>query len=302
MARRQRDRAARAAALERGTIARPMSASRSARFRARTDPRRSWRRRWSRIDAAGRACDHRARCGGLSGRGRQPDHRRAAHRAATRPISGCSCSARVFGMLCHQRGVLPIHAAVGRDRWRRRWPLPALRARENPRWRRRFCAPGTAILSDDVAPSMDRSGGRHDPARAFGGSGYGRIRPPMPMGRGRIWSDAGPGWRNSAAGSAAMADGRLRRRRSSIFGSDRASSAAPRFRRLRGARRGAGADQPGLSLAARSSGSRDWAAAMLRATRGAGLFPRHFVMERPLHIDRLDETIDGIVAMVRAGR
>lgn len=204
----------------------------------------------------------------------------------------------VFGMLCHQRGVLPIHASVVEIDGRAvAFAGPSGAGKST--LAAAFLRAGYRILSDDVAPVEVHAAGMILP-------GIRRIR---------LWADSAEhaDWPvqdeercregvekfsrrlggESGRSLAPAAIIHLRQRSSKLGG--------PRFHRLRGAV----AAQELINQVYRWGalvGIEGRAAATLRATRVAGMFPRHFVMERPLKYEWLDDTIDGVVAAVRDGR
>ena len=205
-----------------------------------------------------------------------------------------------FGFLCHQRGVLPIHAASV-DIDGEAVVLAGASGAGKSTLAAAFWRRGHAVLSDDVSP-IDLS------------AGASLILPSLR--RIRLWSDSvkHAGWQSiqmerCRAGlekfSRSIASDvrplplppraivHLRRQPDTFGGS--------RFRRLRG--RAAAEEFRRQIYRWRSLvGIAGKTGAMTRSALAASRFPQHFIMERPVSFDRLDSVVDDIVATVRAAR
>lgn len=205
-----------------------------------------------------------------------------------------------FGYLCHQRGVLPIHgASVLIDG--EAIVLAGASGAGKSTLADAFARRGYAILSDDVSPVQVGPGG------ALVLPGLRRIR---------LWQDAldNAGW--DSTGMERCREG-LEKFSRSLLGEPSVSPAPPGaifhlsrkwdkqggtcFRRLRGRtaaeqlRRQIYRWRSLLALAGD-------AAALARTTTVAGNIPLHFIFERALAFDRLEEAVDDIVTTVRASR
>ena len=203
-----------------------------------------------------------------------------------------------LGYLCHQRGVLPLHAAtveIDGEAVSFAGHSGAGKSTLADAFARR----GHQILSDDISPV--------DAVR-------GVILPSLR--RVRLWSDSleHAGW--DATGMERCREGLEKFSRSlhagppakplpprAIFHLRRQSDklGGLRFRRLRGHE--AAAEFRRQVYRWRSlvglAGAPD---AMARAATAAASFPQHFIIERPFSFDELDGTVDEIVASVRAAR
>ncbi|MDB5674883.1 MAG: Serine kinase [Sphingomonas bacterium] len=203
-----------------------------------------------------------------------------------------------FGYLCHQRGILPLHAATV-DIDGEAVSFAGHSGAGKSTLADAFARRGHRVLSDDVSPV--------DTAR-------GVVLPSLR--RVRLWSDSleHAGW--DATGMERCREG-LEKFSRSLHGTARAEplppraifhlrrqsdkAGAPRFRRLRG--RDAAAEFRRQVYRWRSLvGLAGGTAAMLRAATAAASFPQHFIVERPFAFDQLDGTVDEIVATVRAAR
>lgn len=205
-----------------------------------------------------------------------------------------------FGYLCHQRGVVPIHgASVVIDG--EAVLLAGASGAGKSTLADAFARRGNVVLSDDVSPVQIGPDGAV-------------ILPSLR--RIRLWQDAidNAGW--GSAGLERCRDG-LEKFSRSLLEQPRALPTPPRaifhlsrqwdkhggarFRRLRGR---AAVEQfrsqiyRGRSLVWLAGA----ASAMARATAAASGIPSHFIVERALSFDRLDETVDAIVMTVRASR
>jgi hypothetical protein len=203
-----------------------------------------------------------------------------------------------LGYLCHQRGVLPLHAAtveIDGEAVAFAGQSGAGKSTLADAFARR----GHRVLSDDVSPV--------DTAR-------GVILPSLR--RIRLWSDSlgNAGW--DVAGLERCREG-LEKFSRSLHDGPRAEPLPPRaifhlrrqsdriggarFRRLRG--RAAAAEFRRQIYRWRSLvGLAGDADAVMRSATAAASFPQHFILERPLSFDRLDNLVDEIVATVRAAR
>jgi hypothetical protein len=200
-----------------------------------------------------------------------------------------------FGYLCHQRGVVPVHAAtieIDGEAVSFSGPSGAGKSTLADAFARR----GHRVLSDDVSPV--------DTTR-------GLILPSLQ--RIRLWADA---LDNAGFDTATLERCRtgLEKYSRSLADAPRAEPLRPRaifhlrrgsgkggatFRRLRG--------RPAVEQFRRQIyrwyslvglvGSLE---AMLRATTAAARIPNHFILERPMVFSQLDGLIDDIVATVRA--
>ncbi|MDB5712185.1 MAG: Serine kinase [Sphingomonas bacterium] len=203
-----------------------------------------------------------------------------------------------LGYLCHQRGVMPIHAATV-DIDGEAVCFAGASGAGKSTLADAFARRGHAVLSDDVSPL--------DPDR-------GLILPSLR--RIRMWGDAidNAGWDSSTMErcrvglekfSRTLHDGprveplrpraifHLRRQWDKLGGA--------RFRRIRG--------RPAVEQFRRQVyrwrslvGMAGAPGAMARSAIAAGHFPQHFIIERPHTFERLDATVDEIVATVRAAR
>ncbi|PXA84565.1 hypothetical protein DMC47_40010 [Nostoc sp. 3335mG] len=203
----------------------------------------------------------------------------------------------VFGLLCHQRGVLPVHAAavdIDGEAVAFAGASGAGKSTLAAAFRRR----GFTLFADDVTPIA------FDPVRFL--PGLRRIR---------LWSDslaAASDWEGQPIErcrdgiekfARAFDDGFHTRALTprAIFHLRDQAEGDVSFRRLQG---GAAMQQlcrqvyRWRSLVAFSGQSE----ALSRAARAAGAIPRHFELSRKMEFDRLDDTIDAIVATVRASR
>jgi hypothetical protein len=203
-----------------------------------------------------------------------------------------------FGYLCHQRGVLPLHAAtveVDGEAVSFAGPSGAGKSTLADAFARR----GHRILSDDVSP-FDQERGVILPS----------------LRRIRLWRDSidNAGW--DTAGMERCRDG-LEKFSRSLHGMQRVEPLRPRaifhlrrqwdklggarFRRLRG--RPAAEEFRRQVYRWRSLvGLAGATGALTRSAMAAAQFPHHFIIERPLSFDRLDPVVDDIVATVRAAR
>ena len=205
-----------------------------------------------------------------------------------------------FGFLCHQRGVLPIHAAtveIDGEAVMLAGPSGAGKSTlADAFWRR-----GHAVLSDDVSP-IDMS------------RGDGLVLPSLR--RIRLWSDSivNAGWQESdmercregmkkfsrsIAGGAELRPLPPRaivhlRRQSDKFGGGR-------FSRLRG-RPAAEEFRQQIYRWRSLVGIAGKSMAKTCAALAAGRFSQHFILERPVSFGQLDTVVDDIVATVRAAR
>jgi hypothetical protein len=203
-----------------------------------------------------------------------------------------------LGYLCHQRGILPLHAAtveVDGEAVSFAGHSGAGKSTLADAFARR----GHQILSDDVSP-VDTA--------------HRAILPSLR--RVRLWSDSlqYAGW--DAAAMERCREGLEKFSRSlhdgprakplpprAIFHLRRQSHQVgePRFRRLRG--RDAAAEFRRQVYRWRSLvGLVGGTEAMMRSATAAASFPQHFILERPLSYDQLDNLVDEIVATVRAAR
>jgi len=203
-----------------------------------------------------------------------------------------------LGYLCHQRGVMPIHAATV-DIDGEAVCFAGASGAGKSTLADAFARRGHPVLSDDVSPL--------DPD-------HGLILPSLR--RIRMWGDAidNAGWDASTmercrAGlekfSRTLHDGpsveplrpraifHLRRQWDKLGGA--------RFRRIRG--------RPAVEQFRRQVyrwrslvGMAGASSAMARSAIAASHFPLHFIVERPHTFDRLDATVDEILATVRAAR
>jgi hypothetical protein len=205
-----------------------------------------------------------------------------------------------FGLLCHQRGVLPIHAStveIDGEAVLLAGPSGAGKSTLAAAFLRR----GHAVLSDDVSP-LDLSS----------------VEPVIlpSLRRIRLWSDSivDAGWNKqdmercraglekfsrSIGGETSVKPLTPR----AIFHLRRQSdkSDGSRFRRLRG--RPAAEEFRRQIYRWRSLvGFAGKAAALTRAAIAASRFPQHFIVERALNYSQLDAVVDDIIATVRAAR
>lgn len=201
-----------------------------------------------------------------------------------------------FGYLCHQRGVVPVHAAtieIDGEAVSFAGPSGAGKSTLADAFARR----GHRVLSDDVSPI--------DTAR-------GLILPSLQ--RIRLWADA---LDNAGFDTATLERCRagLEKYSRSLNGAPRAEPLRPRaiFHLRRGSDAGGGANF--RRLRGRSAveqlrrqiyrwyslvGLVGGLEAMLRTTTAAARIPNHFILERPMVFGQLDGLIDDIVATVRA--
>jgi hypothetical protein len=204
-----------------------------------------------------------------------------------------------FGLLCHQRGVLPIHASTV-DIDGEAVLLAGASGAGKSTLAAAFLRRGL-VLSDDVSP-LDLSG----------------VEPVILPGlrRIRLWSDSivDAGWNKqdmercraglekfsrSIGGETSVKPLTPR----AIFHLRRQSdkSDGSRFRRLRG--RPAAEEFRRQIYRWRSLvGFAGKAAAMARAAIAASRIPQHFIVERALNYAQLDAVVDDIIATVRAAR
>lgn len=200
-----------------------------------------------------------------------------------------------FGYLCHQRGVVPLHAAtvdIDGEAVSFAGPSGAGKSTLADAFARR----GHRILSDDVSP-LD--------------TGRGLVLPSLR--RIRLWADA---LDNAGFETAALERCRagLEKYSRSLNGTPRAEPLRPRalfhlrrgseksgsnFRRLRGR---AAVEQVRRQIYRWYSlvGLVGDLEAMSRTTAAAAHIPNHFVLERPLVFGQLEQLVDDIVATVRA--
>lgn len=203
-----------------------------------------------------------------------------------------------LGYLCHQRGVLPLHAATVEVDGEA-ISFAGYSGAGKSTLADAFARRGYRILSDDVSPV--------DTAR-------GVILPSLR--RIRLWADSldNAGW--DAAGMERCREG-LEKFSRSLHGVPPAEARPPRalfhlrqqsdklgstrFSRLRG--------RPAVEEFRRQVyrwrslvGLVGAPAAMRRTAEAAAVFPLHFTVERPMSFDRLDVTIDEILATVKASR
>jgi hypothetical protein len=205
-----------------------------------------------------------------------------------------------FGLLCHQRGVLPIHASTVEIDGEAVLLAGASGAGKST-LAAAFLRRGHAVLSDDVSP-LELSGAASV------------ILPSLR--RIRLWSDSivNAGWskqemercraglekfsrsiggETSAAPLTPRAIFHLRRQ------SDKSNGA--RFRRLRG--RPAAEEFRRQIYRWRSLvGFVGRAGAMARSAIAASRIPQHFIVERPMNYTQLDAAVDDIIGTVRAAR
>lgn len=205
-----------------------------------------------------------------------------------------------FGYLCHQRGVVPIHgASVVIDG--EAVLLAGASGAGKSTLADAFARRGHVVLSDDVSPVQVGPNGA-------------LILPSLR--RIRLWQDAidNAGW--NTAKLERCRDG-LEKFSRSLLDEPSVSPTPPRaifhlsrqwdkhggarFRRMRGR---AAVEQ--IRSQIYRWRSLVWLAgapsAMARATAVAGSIPSHFIVERALSFDRLDETVDDIVMTVQASR
>lgn len=203
-----------------------------------------------------------------------------------------------LGFLCHQRGVVPLHAAtveVDGEAVSFAGPSGAGKSTLADAFARR----GHRILSDDVSP-IDTTRGIVLPS----------------LQRIRMWADSLDNAGFDTATLERCRDG-LEKYSRSLADAPRAEALPPRaifhlrrqwekrgganFRRLRGR---LAAEQFRRQVYRWRSlvGLVGKAEAMARSAGAAARIPNHFVMERPLAYGQLDGLVDDIVATVRASR
>lgn len=203
-----------------------------------------------------------------------------------------------FGYLCHQRGVVPLHAAtieIDGEAVSFAGPSGAGKSTLADAFARR----GHRVLSDDVSP-IDTA--------------CGLILPSLQ--RIRLWADAVD---NAGFDTAALERCRagLEKYSRSLSDTPRARPLPPRavFHLRRRSEKGGGANfrrlrgRPAVEQLRRQVyrwrslvglvGSLE---AMKRTANAAAHIPNHFILERPLVFGQLDGLIDDIVATVRAVR
>lgn len=202
-----------------------------------------------------------------------------------------------FGYLCHQRGVVPVHAAtvdVDGEAVCFAGPSGAGKSTLADAFARR----GHRVLSDDVSPI--------DLAR-------GVILPSLQ--RVRLWADS---LDNAGFDTAMLERCRqgLEKYSRSLKGTARttplppraifhlrrgADKGGPNFRRLRGR---LAVEQCRRQIYRWYSlvGLAGDVEAMRRSAAAAALIPNHFILERPMVFGQLDALIDDLVATVRASR